>query len=105
MMEFLVSNNLNKDFLNVLLRNYFDRLFVNQDMIIMFDRNIVQLQIHVQIQSRQRDFDINKHIFFQIKHTFEISFNEFLKFFFDKFFNKIEICVSAIDTASRFICK
>ncbi len=47
-MEVLVTNNLNEYFLNVLLMNHFDRLIVNQDKLIMFDRNVVQLQIHVQ---------------------------------------------------------
>lgn len=48
MMKFLVSNSLNEYLLNVLLMNYFDRLFLNQDMLIKFDKNVVLLQIHIQ---------------------------------------------------------
>jgi len=72
MMEFLVTNNLNVYFLNVLLMNYFDRLIVNQDKLLKFDINVVQLRIHVQIQAKNRLI-------------------KFEKFFLDKFLSVNEI--------------
>jgi len=67
MMEFLVTNNLNVYFLNVLLMNHFDRLIVNQDKLLKFDINVVQLQIHVQRRAKEmklklnQDFQLNIH--------------------------------------------
>jgi hypothetical protein len=63
MMEFLVSNNLNEYFLNVLLMNHFDQLVGNRDRLLMFDINVVQLRIHVQIQARNRNLVEEKKIF------------------------------------------
>jgi hypothetical protein len=63
MMEFLVSNNLNEYFLNVLLMNHFDQLVGNRDRLLMFDINVVQLRIHVQIQARNRNLGEEKKIF------------------------------------------
>ncbi len=90
MMEFLVTNNLNVYFLNVLLMNHFDRLIVNQDKLLKFDINVVQLQIHVQKRAIERERIKNKSRF-SIKHTSAISLNELLKFFLDKFFSVNEI--------------
>ncbi len=60
MMEFLVTNNLNVYFLNVLLMNYFDRLIVNQDNLLKFDINVVQLQIHVQRRAKEMKLKLNQ---------------------------------------------
>jgi hypothetical protein len=52
-MEFLVANNLDKYFPNVLMLYYFRQWIVNQDMILMYDTNDVLLQIHIQILARK----------------------------------------------------
>jgi len=77
MMEFLVTNNLNEHFLNVLLMIHFVRLIVNQDRLLMFDINVVQLRIHVQIQAKNRLIKFEK-FFFERKHTLAISATELL---------------------------